>query len=176
MNYMIKEVVGYESLYMVDTEGNVFRVIKNGLKLLKPSKDTHGYLQVHLCKFGEKKKKLIHRLILEVFMPNENSNKLTVNHKDEDKTNNNIENLEWLTIGDNIRYSKSKPIAQLDKNDNLIGVYESSRMAQEKTGCNQASIIRCINGKAKTCGGYKWLLYEDYFKMTITNKEIDLNN
>ena len=58
-----------------------------------------------------------------------------------------------------------------DKNYNLIGVYESSRIAQEKTGCDQASIIRCINGKAKTCGGYKWILYEDYFKLTINNKD-----
>ena len=78
-----------------------------------------------------------------------------------------------MTIGDNIRYSQAKPIIQLDKNYNLIGVYESSRIAQEKTGCDQSSIIKCIKGKAKTCGGYKWLLYEDYFKLTT---DIDMND
>lgn len=176
MKYEIRDVVGYENLYMVDTEGNVFRVNKKSLKLLKKYKTEKGYLFVSLTKFGETKYKKIHRLVLEAFLPNENSDKLTVNHKDEDKTNNSLENLEWMTIGDNIRYSRSKPIAQLDKNDNLIGVYESSRIAQEKTGCDQASIIKCINGKAKTCGGYKWLLYEDYFKMIITNKGKDIIN
>ena len=176
MKYMIKDVVGYENIYMIDYEGNVFSVKKDGLKLLKPGKDTRGYLQVDLCKFGEKKNKLVHRLVLEAFLPNKDADKLTVNHKDENKTNNNIDNLEWLTIGDNIRYSQSKPIAQLDKNDNLIGVYESSGLAQEKTGCDQSSIIKCIKGTRKTCGGYKWLLYEDYFKMTITNKDENLTN
>ena len=176
MNYMIKEVVGYEGLYMVDTEGNVFRVIKNGLKLLKPGKNNNGYLRVCLCKFGKIKSKLIHRLVLEAFVPNENSDKLTVNHKDEDKTNNSLKNLEWLTIGDNIRYSQAKPVVQLDKNNNLIRVYESISEAARQINRNVARIWKCINGKAKTCGGYKWLLYEDYFKMTITNKDIDLNN
>lgn len=171
MKYEIRDVVGYENLYMVDNKGNIFRVKKDGLKLLKPIKDKDGYLFVGLSKFGKIKLKKIHRLVLEAFLPNKDADKLTVNHKDEDKTNNNINNLEWLTIGDNIRYSRSKPIVQLDKNDNLIAVYESSVIAQEKTGCNQSSISRCIKGTRKTCGGYKWLLYEDYFKLTISNKE-----
>lgn len=171
MKYMIKNVIGYENLYMVDTEGNVFRVKKDGLKLLKKQKNNDGYLFVRLYLYGVGKNLLVHRLVLSTFCPNENSDKLTVNHKDEDKTNNNIENLEWLTIGQNIRYSQAKPIVQLDKNNNLVGVYESSRIAQEKTGCDQSSIIKCIKGKAKTCGGYKWLLYEDYFKLTIINKD-----
>ena len=168
--YMIKKISGYEN-YMADTEGNVFRVKKDGLKILKPIKNNDGYLQVKLYLYGVGKYFTVHRLILSTFCPNENSDKLTVNHKDEDKTNNNIENLEWMTIGDNIRYSQAKPIVQLDKNYNLIGVYESSRIAQEKTGCDQSSIIKCIKGKAKTCGGYKWVLYEDYFKLTISNKD-----
>ena len=169
--YMIKNIIGYEGLYMADTEGNVFRVKKDGLKLLKPIKNNDGYLQAYLYKFGKKNGKLVHRLVLETFCPNKDSDKLTVNHKDEDKTNNSLDNLEWMTLADNIRYSQAKPIVQLDKNYNLIGVYESSRIAQEKTGCDQSSIIKCIKGKAKTCGGYKWMLYEDYYKLTISNKD-----
>ena len=169
--YMIKKISGYEGLYMADTDGNVFRVKKDGLKILKPVKNNDGYLQVYLYKFGKKSGKLVHRLVLETFYPNKDADKLTVNHKDEDKTNNSLDNLEWMTLADNIRYSQAKPIVQLDKNYNLIGVYESSRIAQEKTGCDQSSIIKCIKGKAKTCGGYKWLLYEDYFKLTISNKD-----
>lgn len=175
MEYTIKKISGYEN-YMIDTEGNVFSVRKDGLKLLKPGKDKGGYLFVRLYQYSTPKNLYVHRLVLSTFNPNDNSNNLTVNHKDENKTNNNIKNLEWLSIGDNVRYSRSKPIVQLDKNDNLIGVYESSRLAQEKTGCDQSRIIKCVNGKAKTCGGYKWLLYEDYFKMTITNKGENLTN
>ena len=168
--YMIKKISGYEN-YMADTEGNVFRIKKDGLKILKPIKNNDGYLQAYLYKFKKKNGKLVHRLVLETFCPNKDSDKLTVNHKDEDKTNNSLDNLEWMTLADNIRYSQAKPIVQLDKNYNLIGVYESSRIAQEKTGCDQSSIIKCIKGKAKTCGGYKWILYEDYFKLTINNKD-----
>ena len=176
MKYEIRNVVGYENLYMVDTEGNVFSTKKGGLKLLKPGKDTNGYLYVRLYKYNICKNLYVHRLVLLAFNPNVDSDNLTVNHKDENKKNNNIENLEWLTRGDNTRYSQAKPIVQLDKNDKLIGVYESSRIAQEKTGCDQSSIIKCVKGqkKYKTCGGYKWMLYEDYLKLTKTNKGEDL--
>lgn len=171
MEYTIKKILGYEN-YMVDTEGNVFSIRKDGLKLLKPLKEKNGYLYVKLYLYNIPKNFYIHRLVMLTFNPNENSDNLTVNHKDENKTNNSLENLEWLTVGDNVRYSRSKPIVQLDKNYNLIGVYESSRIAQSKTGCDQSRIVKCINGKAKTCGGYIWLLYEDYFKLTINNKDI----
>ena len=176
MKYEIRDVVGYEGLYMIDTEGNVFRVKKNGLKLLKPGKDTNGYLQAHLCKFGKIKIKQIHRLVLEAFLPNENSDKLTVNHKDEDRTNNNIENLEWLTLKENIVYSQAHPVVRLDKNDNLIGVYESISDAAKQTNSNKAHICQCIKGKLKTHKDSKWMLYQDYFKMIITNKGEDLTN
>jgi hypothetical protein len=176
MKYEIREVVGYEGLYAVDNEGNVFSIKKDGLKLLKPNKPKNGYLQVMLSKFGERKYKQIHRLVLEAFMPNENSDKLTVNHKDEDKRNNNLENLEWLTLADNIRYSTAHPIVRLDKNDNLIGVYESINEAARQTNGKVANIWKCIKGINKTHKDSKWLLYEDYFKMTITNKDENLTN
>ena len=176
MKYEIREVVGYENLYMVDTDGNVFRVTKNGLKILKPKKTKKGYLIVDLYKFGEGKHKTIHRLVLEAFSPNENADKLTVNHKDEDKTNNNLENLEWMTVKQNVVYSQAHPVVQLDKNDNLIGVYESIREAARQVNGNPGRICDCIKGIHKTYRGSKWLLYEDYFKMTITNKGKDLIN
>lgn len=176
MKYEIREVVGYENLYMVDTEGNVFRVTKHGLKLLKKNKTKKGYLYVDLTKFGEIKHKKIHRLVLEAFSPNENSDKLTVNHKDEDKTNNNIKNLEWMTVKENVVYSQAHPVVQLDKNDNLIGVYESISEAARQINGSTGRICECIKGIHKTYRGSKWVLYEDYFKMTITNKGKNLIN
>lgn len=176
MEYMIKDVVGYENLYMVDNEGNVFSVKKDGLKLLKPLKDKKGYLIVTLYKFKEGKKKKIHRLVLEAFMPNKNSNNLTVNHKDEDKTNNSLENLEWMTIKQNIVYSQAYPVVQLDKNDNLIAVYESISDAARQVNGDITNISKCIKGIRKTHKDSKWVLYEDYFKTTITNKGENLTN
>ena len=176
MKYEIREVVGYENLYMVDTNGNVFRVTKNGLKILKPGKTENGYLIVDLYKFGERKHKKIHRLVLEAFSPNENSDKLTVNHKDEDKTNNNLENLEWMTLKENVVYSQAHPVVQLDKNDKLIGVYESISDAARQINGKSQHICDCLKGIRKTHKGSKWLLYEDYFKMTITNKGKDLTD
>ena len=174
MKYEIRNVVGYEGLYMVDTEGNVFRVKKDGLKLLKPIKYNNGYLCVGLYKFGEKKDKTIHRIVLETFLPNKDENKLTVNHKDEDKTNNSLENLEWMTIQQNIVYSQAHPVVQLDKNDNLIAVYESINDAARKINGKMQSICKCIKGTRKTHKDSKWLLYEDYLKLTKTNKGEDL--
>lgn len=174
MKYMIKNVVGYENLYMVDTEGNVFRVTKNGLKLMKLRKTEKGYLEVKLSKFGKKKHKKIHRLVLETFLPNKDADKLTVNHKDEDKTNNSLENLEWMTVKQNIVYSQAHPVVRLDKNDNLIGVYESINEAARQINSNAGRICECIKGIRKTYKDSKWMLYEDYFKMNITNKGEDL--
>ena len=174
--YMIKNVIGYEGLYMADTDGNVFSVKKDGLKLLKPGKNSNGYLTVDLCKFGKRKRRTIHRLVLETFYPNENSDKLTVNHKDEDKTNNSLENLEWLTLKQNIVYSHAHPVVQLDKNDNLIAVYESISEAARQVNGNKAHICECIQGIKKTHKDSKWMLYEDYYKMIITNKGEDLTN
>lgn len=176
MKYEIREVVGYENLYMVDTEGNVFRVTKKGLKLLKKNKTEKGYLYVDLTKFGERKHKKIHRLVLEAFLPNENSDNLTVNHKDEDKTNNSLENLEWMTAKENVVYSQAHPVVQLDKNDNLVAVYESINDAARQVNGSTGRICDCIRGERKTHKNSKWILYEDYFKMTITNKGKDLIN
>ena len=176
MKYEIREVIGYENLYMVDTEGNVFSVRNDGLKVLKPEKNNDGYLRVKLYKYNVCKRFFVHRLVLSTFCPNENSDKLTVNHKDEDKTNNNLENLEWMTAKENVVYSQAHPVVQLDKNDNLIGVYESISDAARQVNGDTGRICDCIKGERKTHKNSKWILYEDYFKMTIINKGKDLIN
>lgn len=106
-----KDIKGYENIYQVSNLGRVKRlsyVVKNPgprangsmLKfkehLLKPRKITHGYLSVMLYKNGVPKNYKIHRLVAQAFIPNL-LNLPEVNHKDEDKTNNQVENLEWCT-------------------------------------------------------------------------------
>lgn len=88
--------------YRVSDSGEVFSSISN--KILKPIDDGNGYLAVSLYIDGMSEKYKIHRLVAEVFIEN-TSNLLTVNHKDGNKLNNNVDNLEWMSQGDNTKHA-----------------------------------------------------------------------
>lgn len=97
-------VCGYEGLYEVDVYGNVYSIPRETTKggKLKPQ-NAHGYYRVALTKNGTTKCYFVHRLVAEAFIPNPD-NLPQVNHKDECKTNNSVENLEWCTAIYNTRY------------------------------------------------------------------------
>ena len=95
-----KNVIGYEGLYEVSSIGNVRNVKRN--TLLRFS-NNQGYIQVYLYKNGIRKGFRVHRLIAQAFLPNPN-NLPQVNHLDEDKTNNRVDNLEWCTAKYNSNY------------------------------------------------------------------------
>ena len=100
-----KDVVGYEGLYQVSNLGRLKSAPRPRTKggLLKPQYDRKGYLTFGLCKNGKSKMAKIHRLVAEAFIPN--PGKLPeVNHKDEQKDNNCVENLEWCTTQYNSNY------------------------------------------------------------------------
>ena len=166
-----KAIAGYEGIYEVSDQGRV-KSLKHGKeKILKPQKDTGGYLQVYLCKDGQKKTSLVHRLVAESFIQNPN-NLETINHKDEDKTNNTVTNLEWMSQKDNLNYgtrnkraceakinhpSLSKKVQMFDKSTGeLLATYPSTREANRITGINPGNISSCCLGKHKSSGGYKW--------------------
>lgn len=101
MQEVWKDIEGYEDLYMISNYGNVKSLEKKDSlgrirseKILKLQKTAWGYFQLTLHKDNKKKNFLIHRLVAMAFIENPN-NHLEVNHKDEDKTNNKVENLEW---------------------------------------------------------------------------------
>ena len=98
---MWKDIVGYENVYQVSNYGNV-RNIKKG-NMLTPSPEKKGYLRVSLWKDGGYKTKKVHRLVCECFLDNLN-NKSQVNHIDGIKTNNNVNNLEWVTNDENVKH------------------------------------------------------------------------
>ena len=115
MTEIWKDVVGYEGLYKVSNMGNVrslFRVIvrSDGRKrtinggLLSPSNGGGGYSLVTLSRGGKHKKGKVHRLVAEAFI-GLNARKPCVNHKNGVKTDNRVGNLEWTTVGDNIRHA-----------------------------------------------------------------------
>ena len=96
-----KNVIGYEGLYEVSNIGNVKNVRRN--TLLKLSKTNDGYIQVSLYKNGIRTGLRVHRLVAEAFLPNPD-NLTQVNHKDENKTNNNVDNLQWCDAKYNTNY------------------------------------------------------------------------
>lgn len=167
-----KPVVGYEGLYEVSSKGNV-RNLKTG-RILKPIYCTQGYARVNLTSANNDKtkqtKKLVHRLVAQAFIPNL-KNLSDVNHKDEIKTNNNLDNLEWISHRDNLNYgtrnervakSNSKPIQQLDmKTGLIIATYPSLKEASLSIGIHWSNISRTARGKYKTAGGYGWKYQSD---------------
>lgn len=103
-----KDIKGYEGKYQVSNLGNVKSLLDKQLnkreKILKPSFNDKGYLRVYLSKESKKATKTIHRLVAETFIPNL-ENKKTVNHIDGNKTNNRVDNLEWLSNTENQRHA-----------------------------------------------------------------------
>ena len=103
MKEIWKDVVDFEGLYQVSNKGRI-RSLKYGKeKILKLVRTHNGYLRICLIKNGEKKMCLVHRLVSQVFLPNP-QNLPDVNHKNEDKTNNNVNNLEWCDKKYNSNY------------------------------------------------------------------------
>ena len=102
-NEVWKDVKDYEGLYQISDKGRVKSLWFGKEKILKPGRDTCGYLQVNLSKNGEKKTYQVHRLVAKSFLPNPD-NLSEVNHKDENKENNIVENLEFCDRKYNINY------------------------------------------------------------------------
>ena len=171
-----KDVVGYEGYYQVSNMGNVRSVDryvphKNfGQKFCKGGlMATHitnsGYVSVNLCKNNRYKSYDIHRLVALAFIGFCGS-KMEVNHKDENKQNNAVENLEWVTREQNEAYGTKRerhkekiklPILQYDTYGNFIREWPSATDAEMSiSGKFTGAISHNINGKTKTAYGYVW--------------------
>ena len=105
-----KDVVGFEGMYQVSNLGRIKSLNysrTNKEKIMKPSLTTNGYLRVVLRKDGKSFTRAVHRLVAEAFLPNVD-NLEEVNHKDECKTNNSLNNLEWCNRKYNINYGTAR--------------------------------------------------------------------
>ena len=155
-----KAITGYEGIYEVSDQGRVKSLKYGKEKILKPRKTTWGYLLVSLCKDGHTKQTYVHRIVSEAFIPNPQGLE-TVNHKDEDKTNNFASNLEWMSQEDNVAYSQprwaKRSVQMFDKSTGeLLATFPSLMEAVRVTGINQSNICSCCLGKLKSAGGYVW--------------------
>lgn len=179
MEEIWKDVVGYEGYYQVSNLGNVkslnWRNVGCAKNLwLKPH--NKGYLQVELAKGGIKKCFVVHRLVATAFIPNP-CGYPQVNHKDENKRNNCVSNLEWCNASYNAIYSlerngvccngkrearrrnsshSNQPIIQMNLDGSIVQTWDNSRTIFLETGMSDWSISECCRGKRKTAYGYKW--------------------
>ena len=154
------DIKGYEGKYAITKDGQVWSHKRE--KFLKPETTNCGYLRVGLSKDGALKHYSLHRLVAEAYLPNPN-NLPQVNHKDHDRTNNNVENLEWCTQEYNNAYSNcveamaathKKKVKQLSKSGELLKVWDSCADAEKALKIK--NIYRGANGTRKTVGGYRW--------------------
>ena len=177
-----KDVENYEGLYQVSNLGRIKSLERDVFnyrgtlinhmeeKILVPVLNNNGYLYVKLCKNGKGKLMLVHRLVAEAFLPNP-ENKSQVNHKDEVKNNNAVENLEWCTASynnnygtrnersvQNRRYPKlgNHPRAKAIFCEELNKEFDCITSAGKELGIGRTSINQACTGKRKTAGKLHW--------------------
>lgn len=158
-----KNIADYEGQYMVSNLGRVKSLGNDRTrkeKLLAQVKTDRGYTTVNLFKNGKEKKHYVHRLVAMAFIPNP-TNLPQVNHKDEDKTNNRVDNLEWCIQEFNINYgTRNKRIAMAQSKQVLCVetgvIYPSTQEVERQLGFANTHIGSCCNGKLKTAYGYTW--------------------
>lgn len=173
-----KPIKGYEGYYEVSDHGDVRSLDRDivgrdgviyhiGGRMMKQSnrdpRGDGGYKVVNLHKYGESYVANVHILVATAFLPNPD-NLPTVNHKDGNKHNNCVDNLEWASYRDNnlhalnhgLRSPRGNPVAQYNDQGEIVAIYRSSCEAARKTGIGLGMISHCINGRATRAGGFAW--------------------
>lgn len=169
-----KDISGFEGYYQVSNLGRVRSLYRETWsekrntfysrkgKVLKPI-NTNGYHYVILRKNGEYTHKRVRRLVAGAFIPNPKKLEY-INHKDENKKNNSLENLEWCTPKYNVYYgenSKVRPVIATNMFTREQTTYPSAREAARLGGFNQSSISLACKGKLKTHGYHYWQYLEE---------------
>ena len=164
MDEIWHDIEGYKGLYQVSNKGNVKSLKLEKELILRPGIDRYGYYYIGLYNDGVRKAFRLHRLVAEAFIPNP-ENKPQVNHKDENKLNNCVNNLEWATAKENNNfgtrneragYSLSIPIIQYSKSGKFIREWQGAHEVERVLDINNSHIIQCCKGKRKSAGGFVW--------------------
>lgn len=178
MQEIWKDVVGYEGLYKVSNLGNVMSFqpnCRNRNQYLTPF-NNGGYFRVTFTVKRKRTNHLVHRLVADAFIPNP-ENKEAVNHIDGCKTNNHVDNLEWVTKSENTRHAiriglrpsstpktrlkgsknpLSKKVYQYEKEGPFVKEWSCAGDAAEALGFTKDYILRCCRGERMTYMGFVW--------------------
>lgn len=165
-----RSIDGFGGEYVVSSLGRVVAMptkIRKDPRVLSQKKDT--YLRVALTKCGKAKLYPVHRLVALAFIPNPH-NYPQVNHIDEDKTNNKVENLEWVTASMNCNHGTRKarirekqlnnvhprPIIQKTLDGRFVARYTSCAEIPRVTRYKRTNVVECLRGRIRHAYGYKW--------------------
>ena len=184
---MRKKIKGYER-YEIDESGRVFNTIAN--RELHASADNRGYMGIELVgDSGKPRRLLLHRLVAEAFIPNEEGLPI-INHKDENPGNNHVSNLEWCTYKYNIHYGTcqerraksmehfyksekikdqarengkavSRPVVQMTKSGEIVATFPSIIAASRSLAKGGSQVCEVCKGKRKSAGGFVWAYREE---------------
>lgn len=185
MEEIWKDIEGYEGKYqvssfgrvrsldrMVPTVHNATRMVKG--KTLTPWTDRYGYHHVNLWRDCKMKSQQVHRLVATAFIKNPDGLP-EVNHKNEDKTDNRADNLEWCNTRYNINYgNRSHKVSQTRISNAMLGLrveqltmdgqhvrtFDSIREASRVSGADKSVIVRVCKGRLQSAGGYRWRYIE----------------
>ena len=171
MEEIWKDIPGYEGLYQVSSLGRIksFNDSKKyygkPFHYLHPTISTKGYAQVTFYdKNKTRHKTTVHRLVATMFIDNP-YNYPCINHKDENKLNNRVDNLEWCTYKHNNNYgtarlrariTKSRPVSQYTLEGIWIASYATPSIAADLLKCDRHRITDCCSGKTSSALGYLW--------------------
>ena len=164
-----KDVVGYEGKYMVSSIGEIISIVRQteakkqgkrilNRKVLAVRINRCGYLYVNLYKNLKRKTLTIHRIVATAFIPNP-ENKPHINHKDGNKLNNHVENLEWCNAKENENHKRNvlnlgvRAVKCIETNEVFNSIANASRSKKIPT----SNIIFACQGKYKQAGGYHWV-------------------
>ena len=200
-NEIWEPVIGFEGHYEVSNYGRVkalrrtiyrndgrVRTMKEKILQLL---DSHGYKSVMLCKEGKGKMYRVHRLVATAFIPNPKGLPI-INHKDENKANNSVENLEWCDRHYNLYYRNAigrmietkvvkgygkKAVLQYELNGTFVKEYPSIDDASRSLNISSCTISLCCSGGHSNAGGYQWKIKNDnrVIKNILPIIQMDLN-
>lgn len=190
-----KDCVGYEGLYQVNRQGEVRSSHKGGWKILVAGISNAGYRHFLFYKNGKRVNVRGNRLVAEAFIPNPDNSPF-VNHKDENPSNDCVENLEWCTCEYNINYGtarersslnhrKNRPVCMFDVNGDFIREFYNINDAAKFVNGAHTCILRCCNNSVLCYKGYIWRYKEDigsigeavtaYKNSKTTNRKIEVD-
>ncbi len=176
-----KDTYIYGEQYQVSQTGLVRNKITG--HILTPQKDNKGYLRVRLSFHNKKSSAKVHRLVAVAFIPNP-YNKPQVNHRDANKENNAVGNLEWITNYENMQHAirngltnhveyagrKKRAVIGTSLDGKHIVKFSSLSEAAKTCRISRSNLCNTLKGKRKMCGGYTWS-YENESEVTNHGKE-----